>query len=211
MGAPVLWVCIDTACRDHARATSVTLGFTAGSTFSVSIGAEGVRAAIRGVKAVYEGFRSQPAWLQLVVAGALAAIFIHPRSRAKILEIWGGVSKSAANLKSPLLEAFVTVMKDVASAQSSAHRTKREIESVLPSTKKGSALLYARRISVVANSPVPTQELVRRMRSAGYVSRAKDPESCLRRVLRESGEFLELPGGTWQYRPRPVAAPSADC
>jgi hypothetical protein len=46
MGAPVLWVCIDTACRDHARATSVTLGFTAGSTFSLTIGAKALGAGI---------------------------------------------------------------------------------------------------------------------------------------------------------------------
>jgi len=200
MGAPVLWVCIDTACRDHARATSVTLGFTAGSTFFLTIGAEALGAAIRGMKGLYEAFRKQPAWLQLAVAGALAAIIIHPRSRAKILELWKGVSKSAVNVRGPFLNAFLVVMKEIASAQSSAHRTKREIESVLPPTKKVSALVYARRICVVGEIPISSDEIVRRMRSAGYVSRGKRPKDYLRRVLRKSGEFIELPGGTWQFR-----------
>jgi hypothetical protein len=71
MGAPVLWVCIDAACRDHARATSVTLGFTMGSTYSVTIGVEAIRAAGQGIKSLYEGFRRLPTWLQLAIAGAL--------------------------------------------------------------------------------------------------------------------------------------------
>jgi hypothetical protein len=202
MGAPVLWVCIDTACRDHARATSVTLGFTAGSTFSLTIGAEALGAAIRGMKGLYEAFRKQPAWLQVAVAGALAAIVIHPRSRAKISELWKGVSKGAVNVKGPLLEAFLAVMKEIATAQSSALRTKREIEFVLPPTKKVTALVYARRICVIAESPISSDEIVRRMRSEGYVSRGKRPQDYLRRVLRESGEFIELPDGMWQFRLR---------
>jgi hypothetical protein len=200
MGAPVLWVCIDTTCRDHARATSVTLGFTAGSTFCLTIGAEALGAAIRGMKGLYEAFRKQPAWLQLAVAGAPAAIVIHPRSRAKILELWKGVSKSVVSAKGPLLNAFLAVMKEIASVQSSAHRTKREIESVLPPTKKVSALVHARRICAVAEIPISSDEIVRRMRSAGYVSRGKRSKDYLRRVLRKSGEFIELPGGTWQFR-----------
>jgi hypothetical protein len=201
MGAPVLWVCIDTACRDHARATSVTLGFTAGSTFSLTIGAEALGVAIRGIKGLYEAFRKQPAWLQLAVAGALAAIVIHPRSRAKILELWKAVSKSVVTAKRPLVEALLAVMKQIATAQSSAHRTKRQIESVLPPTKKVSALVYARRICLIAESPISSDEIVRRMRSAGYISRAKRPQDYLRRVLRQSGEFIALPDGTWQFRP----------
>lgn len=161
------------------------------------------------MKSLYEAFRKQPAWLQLAVAGALAAIAIHPKSRAKILELWKGVSKSAVNVKGPLLEAFLAVMKEIATAQSIAHRTRREIESVLPATKKVSALVYARRICVIAESPISSDEIVRRMRSAGYVSRGKRPKDYLRRVLRQSGEFIELPDGTWQFRPRSIGSPGS--
>ena len=212
MGAPVVWVCIDTACRDHARATSVTLGFTAGSTFSLTIGAEAVRAAIRGMRALYEAFRRQPAWLQLAVAGALAAIVIHPRSRVTILEVWRDVSRSAANLEGPLLDSLLALMKEITDAQANAHRTQREIESALPPTSKNaSALVYARRICVVAEIPLSSHEIVRKMRSAGYVSRGKSPEAYLRRVLRKSGEFIEMPGGTWQFRPASMLSPLVNC
>jgi hypothetical protein len=91
--------------------------------------------AVFPLKGLYEAFRKQSAWLQLAVAGALAAIVFHPRSRAKILGLWKGVSKSAVNVKGPLLEVLLAVMKEIATAQSGAHRKKREIESVLPPTK----------------------------------------------------------------------------
>src|SRR5260370_3537382 len=87
MRAPVLWVCIDTTCRDyirtdtsacgharfdevcrdHARSTSVTIGFTLGSTFTVTIGVETLQAAARGIKNLFDRFPRQPAWLRLVV------------------------------------------------------------------------------------------------------------------------------------------------
>ena len=37
-----------------------------------------------------------------------------------------------------------------------------------------------------------------RMRIAGYVSRAKDFESYLRRVWRTSGQFIEASPGLWE-------------
>jgi hypothetical protein len=60
-GAPLVWFCIDPTCRDHARAMSVTLGFTVESTYTVTIEVE----ALRGIKSLFDGFRRQPAWLKL--------------------------------------------------------------------------------------------------------------------------------------------------
>jgi len=199
MGAPVLWVCIDTACRDHARATSVTLGLTAGSTFSLTIGAEVIHAALQGVKNLYAAFRKQPPWLQLVIAGAVAGIAIHPKSRAKILEIWKSISKTAANVRKPLLDALVVVIEEIARAQTDAERTRHAIEAALPAKKRTAALVYARRICIVAEGAISTHELVRRMRIAGYLTCSQRPEHYLRRVLRKSDEFIELPDGKWRF------------
>ena len=140
---------------------------------------------------------------------AAAALCFLIASYAAWLREREGVSISAVNVKGPLLDAFLAVMKEIASAQSSAHRTKREIESILPPTKKVSALVYARRICIVAESPISSDEIVRKMRSAGYVSRGKRPADYLRRVLRQSGEFIELWGGTWQFRPRSMGSPGS--
>lgn len=86
MGAPVVWVCIDTVCRDHARATSVKLGFTVGSTYTVTIGVEALRAVAREIKSLFGGFRRLSPWLQFAIAGGVAAALIHPKSRTKLLE-----------------------------------------------------------------------------------------------------------------------------
>jgi hypothetical protein len=132
-------------------------------------------------------------------------------SRAKILELWKSIRQNATHLKEPLLDSFVALMKEIASAQSSANRTKRDIESALPPTTKASALVYARRVCVVAESPISSHEIVRRMRSAGYISPGKRPEDYLRRVLRESGEFIELTDGTWQFRARSTVSTGIYC
>jgi hypothetical protein len=192
MGAPVVWVCIDTTCRDHARAMSVTLGFTVGSTYTVTIGVEALRAAVRGVKSLFDGFRRQPAWLQLAISGTVAAVVIHPKSRAKLLQLWNSACVTASQVKGPMLEGFVILMQQVAAAQSDAIQTHRQIQAVLPKAQKATAIVHARRICVVSADPVPIEEIVRRMRNEGYASRAKDPEAYLRRVLRKSGQFVEL-------------------
>lgn len=200
MGAPVLWVCIDTVCRDHARATSVTLGFTMGSTYSVTIGVEALRAAGQGIKSLFEGFRRLPTWLQLTISGSLAAIVFHPRSRAKVLQVWNSACATARDAKAPLLDGFMVVMNQFAVAQAAADRTKRQIEAVLPRVKNASAIVHARRICVLCAGPVPIKEIADRMRSEGYVSRAKHFESYLRRLLRESGQFVERSRGVWELR-----------
>lgn len=201
MGAPVMWVCIDATCRDHARAMSVTLGFTVGSTYTVTIGVEALRVAVRGIKSLFVGFRRQPAWLQLAIAGALAAAVIHPRSRAKLLQVWDSACVTTSQIKGPIFEGFVILMQQVAAAQSDATRTYRQIQAALPLTQKATAIVRARRICVVSAGPVPIEEIVRRMRNEGYVSRAKDPEVYLRRVLRKSGQFVELSPRMFELRP----------
>jgi len=200
MGAPVVWVCIDTTCRDHARSMSVTLGFTVGYTYTVTIGVEAFRAAVRGIKSLFDGFRRQPAWLHLAIAGALAAVVIHPRSRAKLFQVWNSACVTANQVKGPMFEGFLVLMQQVAAAQSDAVKTHRQIQAVLPVAQKATAIVHARRICVVSAGPVPIEEIVRRMRNEGYVSRAQDPEVYLRRVLLKSGQFSEVSPRMFELR-----------
>ncbi len=218
MGAPVIWVCIDTtcrdhirtdtancgharldmACRDHARSTSVTLGFTLGSTFTVTIGVETLQAAIRGIKSLFEGFRRLPPWLQLAAAGGLAAIVIHPKSRAKLAQGCESACSAAAQAKGPMFEGFLVLMQQLAAAQSDAAKTLHQIHAALPPAKKVTAIVHARRICVISAGPLSIEEIVRRMRNEGYVSRAKDPEVYVRRVMRKSGQFAEVSPRMWE-------------
>src|ERR1700686_1753473 len=218
MGAPVIWVCIDTTCRDHirtdtancgharldmacadhAKTPSVTLGFTLGSTFTVTIGVETLQAAVRGIKSLFEAFRRLPPWLQLAAAGGLAAIMIHPKSRARLAQAWESACSTAGQAKGPMFEGFLVLMQQLAAAQSDAAKTLRQIHAALPPAKKVTAIVHARRICVVSAGPLSIEEILRRMRNEGYVSRAKDPEVYLRRVVRKSGQFAEVSPCMWE-------------
>jgi hypothetical protein len=94
----------------------------------VTIGVEALWAAVRGIKSLFDGFRRQPAWLQLAIAGALAAAVIHPRSRAKLLQVWNSACVTASQVKGPMFEGFVILMQQVAAAQSEAIKTHRQIQ-----------------------------------------------------------------------------------
>jgi hypothetical protein len=134
------------------------------------------------------------------IAGALAAIVIHPRSRANLLRVWNSACVTASQVKRPMFEGFVILMQQVAAAQSDAVKTHRQIQAVLALAQKATAIVHARRICVLSTGPVPIDEMVRRMRNEGYVSRAKDPEVYLRRVLRKSGQFVEVSPRMFELR-----------
>lgn len=200
MGAPVVWVCIDTVCRDHARATSVKLGFMVGSTYTVTIGAEAFKAAIRGIKSLVEGFRSLPSWLQFAIAASVAAALIHPKSRAKLLEGWNSVRDAATKFKEPLFKGFLVLMSQLADAESSAKNAHRQIQTAIPPAQKATAIVYARRVCVLSPTPLTTREIARRMRNEGYVSRGQNPEAYLRRLMRQSGQFVSDSSGMWRLQ-----------
>ncbi len=220
MGAPVLWVCVDTTCRDsirtdiaacgharldtafrdHARSTSVTIGFTLGSTLTVTIGVETLQAAVRGIQSLFDRFRRQPAWLQLLAAGALATIVIHPKSRAKLVQAWESAWAVASRAKGPVFEGVLDLIQQLAAAQSDAARTLGQIQAALPPAQKATAIVHARRICVESRGPVSIDEIVRKMRREGYSARAKYPEGYLRRVMRKSGQFIEVSPRMFELR-----------
>jgi|HubBroStandDraft_6_1064221.scaffolds.fasta_scaffold16626_3 hypothetical protein len=197
MGAPVMWVCIDTVCRDHARATSVRLGFMVGSTYTVTVGVEAFKAALRGIKSLFEGFRSLPSWLQFAIGASVAAALIHPKSRAKLLQGWNSVHDAATKFKGSLFEGFLILMYQLAEAESAAENAHRQIQSALPPALKASAIVYARRVCVLSQAPLTVREIVCRMRDEGYVPRGQNPDAYLRRVMRQSGQFTADSSGRW--------------
>lgn len=200
MGAPVVWVCIDTVCRDHTRATSVKLGFMVGSTYTVTVGSEAFKAAIRGIGGLFEGFRSLPPWLQFAIGAGVAAALIHPKSRTKLLDTWNSVRNAATRSKRPLFQGFLVLMCQLAEAERAANNTHRQIQSALPPAQKATAIVYARRVCVLSPTPLPIREIARRMRNEGYVPRGQNPEEYLRRAMRRSGQFVSDSSGMWKLQ-----------
>lgn len=204
MGAAVLSLCIDLACRDHARASSVTLGFTIGSSFSMTIGIEALRSAAKVIRGVFEGFRRLPPWLQAAIGAAVIVTAFHPKSRAKIMQLITSACGLALEAKGPLLDLLMLVVEQLAMAQLNANRTKNEIEAAVQHMRRAPALVYAKRICITSEGPTSIREIAHRMRIAGYISRAKNFEGYLRRVLKTSRQFIEVSSGLWEFRQSPT-------
>jgi hypothetical protein len=117
-----------------------------------------------------------------------------------MVHAWESVRAAACDAKGPMFEGMLDLMHQVAAAQSGAGKTHQQIQAALPPAKKATAIVHARRICVVSAGPVSIEEIVRRMRNEGYVSRAKDPELYLRRVLRKSGQFIEVSPRMFELR-----------
>src|SRR5215471_7438292 len=113
------------------------------------MGAEAFKAAVRGIKNLFEGFRSLPAWLQFAIGASVAAALIHPKSRAKLLEGWNSFRNIATKFKGPLFRGFLVLMGQLAEAESAANKTHRQIQSALPPAQRCTAIVYARRVCVL--------------------------------------------------------------
>jgi hypothetical protein len=107
------------------------------------------------------------------------------------VQVWESTCNAACQAKGPLFEGLFVVMQQLAAAESDATKTRQQIQAILPMAQKVTAIVRARRVCVVSAGPVLIEEILRKMQNDGYVSRAKDPEVYLRRVLRKSGQFVE--------------------
>jgi predicted nucleic acid-binding protein len=195
MEVPLLMVDLDGVFRKYARANSVKLAFTLGSTFSVTISVSVLKELLT---LSMRGIRRIPTPLKIAFGAAIAAALIHPKSRAKII----GLSKTLWNkLNNPKLRALLSsLVMQLAEAHEDARLTASQIKAALPMPRKRTALVYAREICLIEGGPITLKMMEVKIRKAGYVSRSRDFASYLRRVLRGSPTFVEVSSGTWALR-----------
>ncbi len=124
-------------------------------------------------------------------------MLIHPKSRAKLRQAWDSVSSVACQIRGPLFEGVLELMKQMAMAESIATRTLHQVQAALPPAKKGTAIVYLRRVFVLSKHSLAVDEIVRRMRNDGYVSRGQRPDLYVRRLMRNNDQFVEDSAGLW--------------
>jgi hypothetical protein len=197
MKVPVVTDCLDLTPRAHARAGSVAIGTTLGSSLTLVIGTESLAALYRLVKSILEGFRRLPGLAQIVIAGGVLAMFAHPKSRAKLLDIWWSFCATANAAKDPVLELTAEVANQFFSASATVTQTYKAIQSALPAHRKPSAIMLARTICLISREPLSLAEIERWMRNEGYSTRSRTFAFYLRRVMRASGQFVEVSPGYW--------------
>lgn len=197
MKVPVISICLDLTARNYARAASVTIGTRVSSAVTITFALEAVVAFCRIVKGLFSLFLRLPKGLQFAIAGLLAGLLIHPKSRARLISGTRAMYTKAAERKPELLSGFAQLIEEFGAASATVERTQEEIRFALPTPRRRSALMYARAILLTSKKPLSITELENRIRTEGYRSQARDFKGYLRRVLRKSGQFFEATPGLW--------------
>jgi predicted nucleic acid-binding protein len=203
MGAPVVYLCIDMALRNHARARSITFGVILGSTYSLTIGIQTLQTAIQLIKRLMTGFYRLPTWVQALILGGVAVALIHPKSRTKLLRLCESIYSNINEAKNSLSNEFMQLVDQFATANAVAEHSKREIEAVMPAMKKPPAIVFAKRVCTICRSPLSIGEIAHRIQSEGYISKSKNFIAYLQRVLRKNDQFVEISRGMWRLTQGP--------
>jgi hypothetical protein len=194
MQAPVIGVLIDATARSYARSSSVQIAVMVGSAYTVTIGVEAISAACRVIKNAVEWFGELHPGVQVATIGGVLVALAHPTSRAKLASVWDWVKKNATP---PVMQAVASIAVQLAEASKNAEAASKRIHEAVPSQRKRTALMHARMVCLLAKTPVSLAEIESRMRADGYVTRARDFASYLRRVMRSNEQFTEVSRDVW--------------
>lgn len=195
MGVPTIMIDLDRVLRKHARASSVKLAVSVGSTFtmviSVNVLKELFRLAAKGIEKI-------PTPVKIGFLLAVTAAVIHPRSRAKIIEtgkiLW-------AKLNDPRVKAILSSLAvQTFEAYETADKTSTEIKAALPRAQKRHAINFARQVCAIEKRPLTLAEISHRMKKAGYITRSKSFTAYLRRLLSDSTNFVETSPSYWSLK-----------
>lgn len=198
MGAPVVSVLIDTHLREYARASTVQIAVRVGSSFSVIVGWEFLRVVYRLFVQCLRAIRKLPSVAQLSLGAVCVISVAHPQSRAKLKEGWIALKNSEAVLN--FCDHIVDLGMEAADASRRARASYGHLQSVLPAKSRRPLLLHARSVCVEAGSALSLDELERRIRRGGYVSRSRNFRQYLRRVLANDEFFAEVTPGHWELQ-----------
>lgn len=203
--APLIFVAMDIrnpmdgALRRYARATAVRVGLSMGSSVSAVVSGEVLIALRRLLKALSAAFeRLSPAAQLLIIAG-VGAVVLHPKSRAKLKELWGTFQETVRPL---LWNGVVDAMYEFAEATKTAEAAHREIEILLPPARRRPLIAHARAVCLASDRPLSEEMILRKAQMNGYACRSGGSSGYLRRLLRADAEFVESATG-WSARGKP--------
>lgn len=195
MGAPVIPVLIDMHLRDYARASTVRIALGIGSSFSVLIGWESLQVLYRALASCLRSVQKLPPVVQISLVAGCFAFLAHPKSRAHLHHIWACFEHSETLLA--LRAAIIDLGIQFVEAGIKTQGNYESLKSVIPQRRKRPPLMHARSVCTAARAPLTLEELERRIRRGGYVSRSKTSRRYLVRVLRSDNAFVEMSPGRW--------------
>jgi hypothetical protein len=199
--APLIFIAMDirnpmdTALRRYARASAVRIGLALGSSASAAVSVEALIALGKLLKALAAAFKRLSPGAQLLIVAGVVALLAHPKSRAKLKELWGSLEKT---LRPLLWDTVVDAMYQFAEATQTAEAAHKEIACLLPEARRRPLIAHARAVCLAAGRPLRDEVILWKAFTNGYVSRRGGSEVYLRRILRRDGQFVETATG-WTF------------
>ena len=200
--APLIFVAMDirnpmdVALRRYARATAVRVGLSMGSSFSAVVSVEALITTGRLLKALSADFKRMSPAAQLLILAGIGTVLLHPKSRAKLKEMWMTFQETVRPL---LWDTVVDAMYAFAEATETAEAAHREIEVLLPPARRRPLIAHARAVCLASARPLTEEIILRKAQTNGYVSQNGGSVIYLRRLLRADAEFVETAAG-WSVR-----------
>lgn len=130
MGAPVISVLIDTRLRDYARKTTVQMAVGFGSSVSIMFGIQSLQGLYRLLTKILASFQRLPPAAQLTIVGTATICILHPRSRAKMKEIW--ISWKTSPVTLALCDALLEFAGQYADATAGAKENYEALQAQVP-------------------------------------------------------------------------------
>ncbi len=194
MGEARVNIKIDLLCRDYARAASVELGITLGSGFTLLVSLE-ILSALAQI--CIRSFKRLPPLAKVGLVSIAVFVIAHPVSRKKALDALRSVAFWFKEPTSPLRGILGEFARQFLTAHQNATKSAAAIKAILPPHRRRSAIVLARSICLVHKAPLLLEEIERRMRIEGYVSRSPHFKRYLRSLLRADQRFREVSPGLW--------------
>jgi len=194
MGSPVVNGQIDLFLRDYARASSVKIGLTLGSTTAFIVSVETIPFLYRLLTSGISWMRRQSTGMQLAIVGIALALAIHPKSRAKFAQAWQAI---APTIGRSVRSTVVQLMCDYAEATEMEKANRLKLDLSIPPQKRRTVLMHVRAVCLVKNRPMTLQQISAAIRADGYTSNAPHADAYLKRILRNGEEFTEIRSGVW--------------
>ncbi len=196
--APLIFIAMDirnpmdTALRRYARASAVRIGLALGSSASAVVSVEVLISLGKLLKTLVTAFKRLSSGAQLLIVAGIVALLAHPKSRAKLKELWGGLEKA---LRPLLWNTVVDAMYQLAEATQTAEAAHEEIVALLPRARRRPLITHARAVCLAAGKPLREGVILQKAFVNGYLSRRGGSEAYLRRILRGEGQFIETATG----------------
>lgn len=189
---PVILITIEDVLQRYARASAVRIGVIIGSSVSVGFGLEALIALGAFLRKLIQAARRLPPTAQVLILGAITAAVVHPKSRAKLLQLWDSLNR---NLKPAVWEAVVEGMYQFVEATSITQESYQAVQNILPPSRRRPLIMHVRAVCLAARKPLALDEIVMLVIANGYKPRSDRPHGYLLAKLRADERFRETESG----------------